>query len=189
MASNVNAQEIYQQTHIKLNDVLNENESYECKATTSIKLLPGFQYRPNKTKSLNLKIDRYSVFPPCDGYYGGVTDEGVVGTLPASFNISNTGAAVYSIDLKLPNAIGAMMPKISFVYNSQSANGILGWAWDLSGLSVVERAGQTEYHDGKVTNVDFKNDRFVLDGQRLMIVKGVYGADKAEYKTEIDNFD
>ena len=78
MASNVNAQEIYQQTHIKLNDVLNENESYECKATTSIKLLPGFQYRPNKTKSLNLKIDRYSVFPPCDGYYGGVTDEGVV---------------------------------------------------------------------------------------------------------------
>ena len=189
MASNVNAQEIYQQTHIKLNDVLNENESYECKATTSIKLLPGFQYRPNKTKSLNLKIDRYSVFPPCDGYYGGVTDEGVVGTLPASFNISNTGAAVYSIDLKLPNAIGAMMPKISFVYNSQSANGILGWAWDLSGLSVVERAGQTEYHDDKVTNVDFKNDRFILDGQRLMIVKGVYGADKAEYKTEIDNFD
>ena len=191
IGSDVFSQEIYQQTHIELDEVLNENESYECQATTSIKLLPGFQYKPNKTNSLNLEIDRYSVFPPCDGYYGGVTneDDGVVGTLPGSFNISSTGAAVYSIDLKLPNAIGTMMPKISFVYNSQSSNGIMGWAWGISGLSVVERVGQTEYHDSQVTNVDFKNDRFVIDGQRLMLVNGIYGADKAEYKTEIDNFD
>ena len=191
MALNVCSQEIYQQTNIELGEVLNESESYLCQATTSIKLLPGFMYRPNKTKSLSLEIDRYSVFPPDDGYYGGVAndDDGVVGALPASFCVSNTGAAVYAIELKLPNAIGTMIPKLSFVYNSQSANGILGWSWDLSGLSSVERVGQSIYHDGKITYVDFENDRFVIDGQRLMLVDGVYGANGAEYKTEVDNFD
>ena len=138
---NVSSQEIFQQTHLEMNDELDGNLSYECQATTSIKLLPGFRYKPNKTNGLNLVIDRYSVFPPEEGYYGGYTGDGVVGTLPGCFSVSNTGAAVYSIDLKLPNAIGTMMPKISFVYNSQSSNGIMGWAWGISGLSVVERVG------------------------------------------------
>lgn len=186
---NVSSQEIFQQTHLEMNDELDGNLSYECQATTSIKLLPGFRYKPNKTNGLNLVIDRYSVFPPEEGYYGGYTGDGVVGTLPGCFSVSNTGAAVYSIDLKLPNAIGTMMPKLSFVYNSQGSNGILGWAWNLSGLSSIERVGQTKYHDGKVTSVDFENDRFVLDGQRLMLVEGSYGANEAVYKTEMDNFD
>lgn len=190
-ASNICSQEIFQQTHIELSDALNDDVSYLCQATTSIKLQPGFMYKPNKNKSLNLEIDRYSVFPPDEGYYGGVSnnDDGVVGSLPSSFCTSNTGAAVYAIELKLPNAIGTMMPKLSFVYNSQSANGILGWAWDLSGLSSIERVGQTIYHDGKITGVDFENDRFAIDGQRLMLVDGVYGANGAVYKTEVDNFD
>lgn len=189
MFSNVCSQEIYQQTHIEMNDVLDDDESYFCQATTSIKLLPGFKYKPNKNNNLNLEIDRYSVFPPDEGFYGGAMNDGVVGSLPACFSMSNTGAAVYSIDLKLPNAIGSMMPKLSFVYNSQSANGLLGWAWSLSGLSSVERVGQTKYHDGSVTYVNFKDDRYVIDGLRLMLVKGMYGSNNAEYKTEVDNFD
>ena len=187
--SNVSSQEIYQQTHLELDDALNADLSYVCQATTSIKLLPGFNYKPHRNKDMHLEIDRYSVFPPYEGYYGGTTNGGVVGTLPGSFSVSNTGAAVYSIDLKLPNAIGTMLPKLSFVYNSQSANGILGWAWNLSGLSSIERVGQTKYHDGKITAVDFENDRFVLDGQRLMSVNGDYGANECVYKTEVDNFD
>ena len=189
--SNICSQEIYQQTHIELSDALNEDESYLCQATTSIKLLPGFMYKPDKNNSLNLEIDRYSVFPPDEGYYGGATDkdDGVVGSLPSRFYTSNTGSAVYEIELKLPNAIGTMIPKLSFVYNSQSSNGILGWAWNLSGLSSIERVGQTIYHDGKITSVDFENDRFIIDGQRLMLVDGTYGANEAIYKTEVDNFD
>ena len=189
--SNICSQEIYQQTHLKLNDMMDCDLSYVYQATTSVNLLPGFEYKPNKTKSMNIEIDRYSVYLPIDGYCGGGTngDDGVVGTLPSSFSVSNTGAAVYSIDLKLPNAIGTMMPKFSFVYNSQSTNGILGWAWNLSGLSSIERVGQTKYHDGKITFVDFENDRFVLDGQRLMLVDGVYGGNESVYKTEVDNFD
>ena len=185
------AQDIYQQTHIELNTALDDAKSYACQATSSIKLLPGFEYKPDKMNSLSLEIDRYSVFPPTDGYYCGEAgmSDGVVGSLPSSFNISNTGAAVYSVDMKLPDAIGNMTPSLSFVYNSQSANGIMGWAWEVSGLSSIERVGQTVYHDGNVTDVNFVNDRFALDGQRLMLVGGKYGEDKSEYKTEIDNFD
>lgn len=32
------------------------------------------------------------------------------------------------------------------------------------------------------------NDRFCLDGQRLMVVSGSYGADGAEYRTEQESF-
>ena len=181
----MNSQEIYQQTKIELDNVLDENQSYLCQATASIELLPGFSYAPMSDKEMLLGVDRYSVYPPSEGIYGGNdgTDNCVVGTIPGVLNVGTTGAATYSMDVKLPQAVGAMVPKLTIAYNNQSANGLLGWSWDLLGLSSIERVGQTEYHDGKITNVDFVNDKYVIDGQRMMEV-GVN-----EYKTEIDNFD
>lgn len=182
---NVISQEIFQQTSIEFNHVFNDEESYICQATSTIELQPGFSYEPEMNNNMVLEIDRYTVFPPDKEMIGGIygDDEGVVGSIPASFNISNTGAAVYSVDIQLPSALGNMKPNLSLVYNNQSADGLLGWSWDLVGLSSIERVGQTEYHDGKVTNVDFINDRYALDGQRLMSIGGNV------YKTEIDNMD
>ena len=191
LSSNIDSQNLYQESNVELDKLLNGDESYLCQASASIKMLPGFKYRPESDKEMLLEIDRYAVFPPEEGRCGGIAadDSGVVGALPGSFNVSTSGAAVYNIDVKLPNAIGMMMPKLSFVYNNQSGNGIMGWAWNISGLSSIERVPQTKYHDGKITYIDFVNDRFVMDGQRLMLVSGEYGGDNAEYKTEIDNFD
>ena len=183
---------LYQQTYLEFDDEMNPEKSYMCKATTSIKLLPGFIYKPKNGESMKLEIDRYSVLPPDEGVYGGVfqNDIGVVGALPGTFNTSNSGAAVYSINIETPPAIGSMKPNLSIVYNSQSGNGLVGWSWELAGLSSIIRTGQTEYHDGNVTSVDFVNDRYLMDGQRLMLVKGsYYGENKSEYKTEIDNMD
>ena len=180
------SQEVRQQTKIELDDVLDENQSYLCQATRSIELLPGFDYSPVQNNEMRLEMDRYSVFPPTDGVYGGSSGRNGhchVGTIPGVINVSATGSATYSIDIQLPQALGTMLPKLAIAYNSQSANGLLGWSWDLLGLSSIERMGQTEYHDGKITNVDFVNDRYVIDGQRLMLVGN------NEYKTEIDNFD
>ena len=180
------SQEVRQQTKIELDDVLDENQSYLCQATRSIELLPGFHYSPVQNNEMRLEMDRYSVFPPTDGVYGGSSGRNGhchVGTIPGVINVSATGSATYSIDIQLPQALGTMLPKLAIAYNSQSANGLLGWSWDLLGLSSIERMGQTEYHDGKITNVDFVNDRYVIDGQRLMLVGN------NEYKTEIDNFD
>lgn len=191
LLSNINSQNLYQETFVELDESFDNDESYHCQASTSIKMLPGFKYKPVHDKEMLLEIDRYAVFPPEEGYYGSNSGNGggVVGTLPGNFNVSASGAAVYNIDIKLPNAIGTMMPRLSFVYNSQSGNGIMGWAWNVSGLSSIERVPQTKYHDNKITHVDFVNDRFAMDGQRLMLVGGTYGGDDAEYKTEIDNFD
>ena len=182
---NVNSQEVFQQTTIELNEVLNEKQSYLCQATSSIELLPGFDYKPTLDNEMLLDVDRYSVYPPSEGVYGGNArgEKCVVGSIPGILDVSATGAATYSVDIKLPQALGAMVPKLAIAYNSQSANGLLGWSWNLLGLSSIERVGQTEYHDGKVTNIDFVNDRYVIDGQRLMEIGN------NEYKVEIDNFD
>lgn len=182
----INSQEVLQQTTIELRDALDAQRTYLCNATRSIELLPGFNYDPALSNKLVLDIDRYSVYPPSEGMYGGNSENNndyVVGNIPASFNVSGTGAAVYAVDIQLPQTIGGMSPKLSLIYNNQSANGLLGWSWNLSGLSSIERVGQTVYHDGRTTAVDFRNDRYVLDGQRLMSVGNNV------YKKEIDNFD
>ena len=181
----INAQEIYRQTNVELDESMDETKSYLCQASNSIELLPGFGYSPKSDNSMMLDIDRYSVFPPMEDMHGGpcAEDDGVVGSLPGMFDVGATGAANYSIDIELPKALRNMSPKLSIVYNSQSTNGLLGWSWDLVGISSIERVGQTEYHDGKITSVDFINDRYAIDGQRLMSVGD------GEYKTELDNFD
>ena len=135
---------LYQQTYLEFDDEMSPEKSYMCKATTSIKLLPGFSYKPKNGESMKLEIDRYSVLPPDEGVYGGVfqNDIGVVGALPGTFNVSNSGAAVYSINIETPPAIGSMKPNLSIVYNSQSGNGLVGWSWELAGLSSIIRTGQ-----------------------------------------------
>lgn len=182
----LNSQEIYRQTIIELDNALNKDKSYLCQATSYIELQPGFAYSPNSVNEMSLTVDRYSVFPPSSGSYSSVagTDENcVVGAIPGTLNLGSTGSANYSIDIQLPQALGNMKPQLTIMYNSQSAYGLLGWSWDLLGLSSIERVGQTEFLDGKVTNVDFVNDRYMIDGQYLMPV-----GDNV-YKTEIDNLD
>ena len=193
------SQEYIRRLEVEMNGVLDGNRTYQCEATKEIKLKPGFYYEPTANNEMGLVIDRYSVYPPTGGDYGaglssvddfGMESDCVVGSLPATFNVDNTGAAVYSIDLALPRAVGAMMPQLSIVYNNQSGNGMMGWSWDISGLSAISRVGQTEYHDGEVTSVDFTNDRFVVDGKRLIALNNaIYGAEGTVYKTEFDNMD
>ena len=63
------SQEIYQQTALELKDVLDNDKSYLCKATTSIELLPGFVYCPCSNKEMSLSIDRYSIFCHVTEFY------------------------------------------------------------------------------------------------------------------------
>ena len=126
---------------------------------------------------------------PQEGIYGSLDGqgEGLVGALGGSVDVSTMGGAVYSIPLPLPSGIQDVAPNLAVVYNSQSGNGLLGWGWNLSGNSAITRVGHTLYHDGDMKGVDFHDDRFALDGQRLFVVNNKnYGANEAEYRTEID---
>lgn len=82
-----------------------------------------------------------------------------------------------------------MQPSLSLQYNSQGGNGLLGMGWSLGGLSAIHRCPRTVAQDGVLGGVNYDaNDRFCLDGQRLIAVIGTYGADATEYRTEIESF-
>lgn len=105
------------------------------------------------------------------------------------FSISQSGAANYRIPIQVPPGVAGMEPKLELAYNSQRGNGMFGLGWGLSGLSAITRCGQTLGQDGLKGSVNFDaNDRFCLDGQRLILVGGSYGVAGSEYRTEIDSF-
>lgn len=181
--------QLYQQTNIVLESEIPKDKDCVYEASTSIQLLPGTYSEPSKGKTVSFSINRYGVFPPEEGIWGGPnssSQDGVVGSLPGELNISDFGAAIYSIPIMMPQGIGEMTPSVSITYNSQSGNGLLGWGWNLSGLSSITRTGKTVYHDGSAGVMNFVDDRFMLDGQRLMLCDGSYGSNAAVYKTEID---
>jgi len=113
-----------------------------------------------------------------------------VGTLSGNFEVSPTGAAIYNIPVQLPPATAGFGPQLSITYNSQAGvNGILGVGWNLAGLSSISRCGKTNYHDNETTGVTLtSDDRFAIDGQRLMLFNGVYGSAGSEYRTEQESF-
>ncbi|QHI38239.1 tRNA(Glu)-specific nuclease WapA [Kordia antarctica] len=107
------------------------------------------------------------------------------GTTPADFSVSLSGGATYNIPIAIPPGVRDISPNIGLNFNSQASNGLAGWGWGFSGLSTISRVSSTEFHDGFVDGVDFDlNDRFSLDGQRLLLKSGTYGATNSTYQTE-----
>ncbi len=112
-----------------------------------------------------------------------------VGATPGSFKVNETGAATYTIPITVPPGTGGMAPTLSLNYNSQSGNGPLGVGWSLGGLSAITRCPASYAQDGFKGGINYDgNDRYCLDGQRLVAVSGAYGADGAEYRTETESY-
>jgi RHS repeat-associated protein len=108
-----------------------------------------------------------------------------IGVLEGELSVSLTGAAVYQVPINVPPGINGVTPQIGLAYNSQSGNGVAGFGWNLTGVSAITRIPTTKYHNGFIDGVDLdSNDKFALDGQRLILKSGVYGQDGAVYETE-----
>ena len=114
----------------------------------------------------------------------------VAGATPGQFAVSQGGAATYRIPIQVPPGVAGMEPRLELVYNSQSGNGLMGMGWGLAGLSAINRCPRTLASDGVRGGVNLDtNDRFCLDGQRLILTSGTpYGAAATEYRTEIESF-
>ena len=111
-----------------------------------------------------------------------VSDAGIT---EGALSVSLSGAATYQVPIAVPPGVRDIAPAISLNYNSQSGNGIAGWGWNIGGLSTITRIPSTLFHDGVIDPVDFDgNDRYALDGQRLLLKSGTYGANNAAYETE-----
>src|SRR5207245_2344255 len=114
----------------------------------------------------------------------------VAGFTPGSFQVNESGAATYTIPIQVPPGVAGMQPKLALSYSSQAGNGLLGVGWIVSGLSSIDRCRRTIIQDGVGIGVTYDaNDRYCLDGQRLVLVAGTsYGADGAEYRTDRESF-
>ena len=107
-----------------------------------------------------------------------------VGTPNGTFEVSNLGAALYHIQIEVPDG-GPLMPDVSIDYNSQSGDGLVGYGFSIGGLQCITRGGKDLFRDKEKTGVKYDaNDAFFLNGTRLILQNGVYGADGSTYTPE-----
>lgn len=113
----------------------------------------------------------------------------MAGTTQGALNVSQVGSATYAIPINVMSGAGGLTPTISLMYSSNSGFGMAGYGWQVGGISFIGRSGKNYYNDGTTTGVSLSsNDKFLLDGQRLILTSGNYGADGAIYHTEEDVF-
>ncbi|MCP4698054.1 MAG: DUF1566 domain-containing protein, partial [Gammaproteobacteria bacterium] len=118
-----------------------------------------------------------------------VMEGAMAGSTAGEFTVNEAGASVYQIPITVSPGTAGIQPVLSLAYSSQGNDGPVGIGWSLTGLSVISRCPATLAQDGFIDGIDFDdNDRFCLDGERLIAVNGEYGADQTEYRTEQNNF-
>ncbi|HNR05909.1 MAG TPA: FG-GAP-like repeat-containing protein [Saprospiraceae bacterium] len=112
-----------------------------------------------------------------------------VGTVAASADVDLSGAATYTIPIVVPPGTNGVVPSLSILYNSLGGYSVLGQGWSITGMSSISRIPKTIYHDGNVAPVELTTgDRYSLDGSRLVLKTGTYGAAGSTYGTESENF-
>ena len=127
--------------------------------------------------------------PPPVGYFSQPGHDSEVGAIASQQQADLDGSANYTIPITaLPGRAG-MQPQLALSYNSNAGNGLVGVGWNLGGLSVIQRCATTLEQDGYIDSVDFdSNDKYCLDGQRLVLTSGSYGGNGAQYRTENESF-
>ncbi|MDE6533534.1 MAG: FG-GAP-like repeat-containing protein [Muribaculaceae bacterium] len=99
---------------------------------------------------------------------GGISG-GLVGSIDGEFNVSPSGQASYVIPISALAGTGGVKPNISLQYNSSTKNGLLGYGFDLTGLSIISRTPSNRYIDGFSGSISLsRSDNFAIDGVRLI---------------------
>lgn len=112
----------------------------------------------------------------------------VVGTIQSSAKVTN-GKAAYNVPIKLPLGRRGVQPGVAINYSSSGGNGKLGIGWYLQATSEVSRCPASWAEDNDTGRVDLESDdRLCLDGSKLILVSGSYGAQNSEYRTREDSF-
>ena len=96
-----------------------------------------------------------------------------VGSIPAEFNVSPTGAATYEIPIECPAGPNGLKPDLKFVYSSQMGDGLMGCGWTISGLSAITRYPKSEGYEA-----------FAIDGARFVKISEL--SNVAEFRSEND---
>ncbi len=114
-----------------------------------------------------------------------------VGLTAGQLRVDESGAATYNIPINAPAGRAGVAPQVSLAYSSNNlSEGPTGVGWSLTGLSAIARCPQTPIYDNeRIQEVKFNDeDKFCLDGQRLILKSGTYGSAGSTYRTEVDSF-
>jgi RHS repeat-associated protein len=113
----------------------------------------------------------------------------LVGSDGGSFSVGNSGQGVWSMPIEVPSGINGVAPNLTLSLSTSGGNGSLGVGGGLSGLSSISRCGRTIHQDGYFQAPQYQqSDAYCLDGARLVLESGTYGASNSLYRTEIETF-
>lgn len=102
-----------------------------------------------------------------------------VGEIPFTEDISPSGARIYTIPI-LTAPVSSPVPQIALTYNSQAGNGVAGYGWNITGISMITITQKRDYFDDDITVpfvkenhlLDFNNPKsqaWTLDNTRLLL--------------------
>lgn len=110
-----------------------------------------------------------------------------VGRTEAAYGVTQNGSVAYSIPIRVTEGIGGLTPNLAITYTGPGSRSILGVGFSLSGISYITPCRKTIAQDLNAAPVTLTSaDRYCLDGARLRLVSGTYGASGATYRTELD---
>ncbi len=93
-----------------------------------------------------------------------------VGKIEYFESFGAAGNKMYSVPIKTAS-VSSKAPEVAISYNSNSQNGMAGYAWDISGLSSICAADKNIYYDGVTSAIDLSvadGCAYILDGMRLV---------------------
>lgn len=110
-----------------------------------------------------------------------------VGITRGAHGVSQIGAAQYNVPLKLPR--DRLTPTLTLAYDHQRPDGLLGMGFAIGGFSTIQRCPRTVAQDGLGAGPLLRQgDGYCLDGKRLRLTSGSYGAAGSTYQTEVETF-
>jgi len=124
--------------------------------------------------------------------------------VPAFPEVASQGSANYYVPIIRPPPTAGVGPALELGYHSERGTGLAGVGWSLdwtdssvTGVTLhyllqyagVIRCSNANAGGSKADRVSGgAKDGLCLNGERLIAVKGAYGAPESEYRTEIDSF-
>lgn len=109
----------------------------------------------------------------------------LAGRLEAKTWIDEQGGSRYAIPVRLGAGAPSWWPGVSLEYNSHGGNGVAGLGMGLKAASMITRCRETFEQDGQESSY-WPYKRFCMDGKRLILIRGEYGANGSEYRLEFD---
>ena len=171
-----------------------ETKSRTVTDPVSITLSQGFRAASSEVEFTARIQDSNPSNPPSSGGGGASpvnpsTPSGTLGSnlfhdTQGNIEVNGAGQLQFTLPIALPPGVKSVAPQVNLVYTSGSGNGIAGYGWNLSGITSIARVGKNIDKDGKTEGINFFNDYFSFNGQRLILKSGEYGKDGSEYVTE-----